>query len=98
MHSAERERLVQTYTAGNSSKVVPICGGCLAVLVLVVVLGSPRADEYAQATAIATASAKRVSVSEQHRQHTFEARRVAFQRASSPQTSDHVTPPLDQAL
>ena len=84
MHSTERESLVQTYTVANSSKAPPICGGCLAVLVLVVVLGSPRADEYAQATSIATASAKRVSVSEQHRQHTFEARRLAFTEGGHP--------------
>jgi hypothetical protein len=82
MHSAERERLVQAYNAGNSSKAAPICGGCLAMLMLIVVLGSPpRADEYAQATrptVIAAAPAKRVGGSEQHRQQTFEARRVAF--------------------
>jgi hypothetical protein len=81
MHAAERERLLQAYNAGDSSKAVPICGGCLAVLVLVVVLGSPRADEYAHAnrpTPMATASEKRISVSEQPRQHTFEVRRVAF--------------------
>ena len=82
MHSAERERLVQTYTAEDSSNAALICGSCLAMLVLVIVVGSPRADESIQAnrpTDIVAASAKRVDAqSERHRRHTFDARRVAF--------------------
>jgi len=73
MHSAERESLVQAYNAGNSSKAAPICVGCLAILVLVVVLGSPPgADAQAtQPTVIAAAAAAKVGGSEQHRQQTF---------------------------
>jgi hypothetical protein len=82
MHSAERERLVRTYNAGNSSNAPLICGSCLATLVLIVVLGAPRADESAQATrpiALVAASAKGIGAqSERHRRHTFDARRVAF--------------------
>jgi hypothetical protein len=88
MNSAERERLVQTYVAGTSSNSALICGGWLAVLVLIVVLGSPRADESTQAnqpTAMAAASAKRVvAESERDRQRTFEARRVAFNEGRHP--------------
>lgn len=85
MHSAEREQVIQDYSVGNSSRgAVSICGGCLAILVLIVVVGSPQTDEYAQAnrpTAIAAAQGKRVGAqSEQHRRDTFEARRVAFTR------------------
>ena len=88
MHSAERERLVQTYTAEDSSNAALICGRCLAMLVLIVVLGSPRADESAQAnrpTDIVAASAKRVGAqSEENRRHTFEARRLAFTEGGHP--------------
>lgn len=87
MHSAERERLVQTYTARNSSNAALTCGGCLAMLVLIVVLGTPRADESAQAnrpTAIVAASARVGAQSEQNRKHTFEARRVAFNEGRHP--------------
>ena len=85
MHAAERERLIQMYSVGDSSKAVPVCAGCLALLVLVVVLGAPsQGDQYAESpppTAIAAAHAKPVGAqSEQHRQRTFEARRVAFTR------------------
>ena len=58
------------------------------MLVLIVVLGSPRADESAQAnrpTDIVAASAKRVGAqSEQHRRHTFDARRVVFNDSRQP--------------
>lgn len=81
MHAAERERLVQMYSAGDSSKAVPICAGCLALLALVVVTGSSKADDFAQSprpTVIAAAQATPAgSRSEQHRKQTFEARRVA---------------------
>lgn len=84
MTTAERERLVQMYSVGDSRKAVPICGGCLALLVLVVVLGSSQDDEYAQSprpTLIAAAQAKPVGArSGEHRKQTFEARRVAFTR------------------
>jgi len=58
------------------------------MLVLIVVLGPPGADESAQAnrpTAIVAASAKRVGArSEQNRRQTFEERRVAFNEGRHP--------------
>jgi len=87
VHRAERERLIQDHSVGDSSRAVPICGSFLAVLVLIVVVGSPEPDEYAQAnrpTAIAAAHAKAVGAqSEHHRRSIFEARRVAFTRPSA---------------
>jgi hypothetical protein len=82
MHSAERERVVQAYNARNSSKAAPICAGCLAILVLIVVLGAPPgAAEQPQTTSprvIAAAASDKGIVSAPYRQQTFEARRVAF--------------------
>jgi len=87
VQTAERERLIQDYTVGNSSMAVPICAGLLTVLVVIVVVGSPEPDEYAQAnrpTAVAAAHAKPVGArTEQHRRSIFEARRVALTRPSA---------------
>jgi hypothetical protein len=86
MTAAERKKLVQMYGVGDSSKAAgPICGVCLALLVLVVVLGSPsQGDDYAQSPRPTFTAAARGDPlgarSDPYGKQTFEARRVAFDR------------------
>ena len=84
MQAAERKDLIQLYGAGDSSKAAPICGGCLALLALLVVLGGSPAGEDTTAPGpmvVAAAQPKPVSArADQLRKQTFEARRETFAR------------------